>query len=167
MKVSICHFCLLPVWCAVQQINAHSHSGLLISSPCFSRNWLPIPGSNKPYYHCLEQLKLLVGKKEEQTPQVVFHTDQGSVYSSRAFCQAHEHYNILRSMSREGTPTDNPIIEALNGWMKEELYLDFRLASTEDVPLLLDKYVHYFNNRRPAAALGYKSPVQYKTELGF
>ena len=127
----------------------------------------PVPGSNKPYYHCLEQLKLPVGKKEEQTPQVVFHTDQGSVYSSRAFCQAHEHYNILRSMSREGTPTDNPIIEALNGWMKEELYLDFGLATTENVFLLLDTYVHYFNNRRPAAALGYKSPVQYKTELGF
>ena len=99
----------------------------------------PIPGSNKPYYHCLEQLKLLAGKKEEQTPQVVFHTDQGSVYSSRAFCQAHEHYNILRSMSREGTPTDNPIIEALNGWMKEELYLDFGLATAEDVPSLLDE----------------------------
>ncbi|MBR2421068.1 MAG: IS3 family transposase [Oscillospiraceae bacterium] len=31
----------------------------------------------------------------------------------------------------------------------------------------MDKYVHYFNNSRPAAALGYKSPVQYKTELGF
>lgn len=25
----------------------------------------------------------------------------------------------------------------------------------------------YFNIRRPASALGYKSPVQYKTELGF
>ena len=32
---------------------------------------------------------------------------------------------------------------------------------------LLDEYVHYFNYERPAAALGYKSPVQYKTELGF
>ena len=125
------------------------------------------PGSNKPYYHCLEQLKQLAGKKEEQTPQVVFHTDQGSVYSSRAFCQAHEHYNITRSMSRGGTPTDNPIIEALNGWMKEELYLDFGLANTDNVPALLDQYVHYFNNRRASAALGYKSPVQYKTELGF
>ncbi|MBR2782299.1 MAG: IS3 family transposase, partial [Oscillospiraceae bacterium] len=31
----------------------------------------------------------------------------------------------------------------------------------------LDKYVHYYNHERPAAALGYKSPVQYKTELGF
>ena len=126
-----------------------------------------VPGSNKPYYHCLEHLKHLIKGKEERTPQVVFHTDQGSVYSSRAFCQAHEHYSIIRSMSRGGTPTDNPIIEALNGWMKEELYLDFGLADTEDVPALLEEYVYYFNNKRRSAALGYKSPVQYKTELGF
>ena len=124
-------------------------------------------GSNKPYYHCLEQLKKLMDKREEQTSQVVFHTDQGAVYSSRAFCQAHHDYNILRSMSRGGTPTDNPIIEALNGWMKEELYLDFDLAHTNDVPALLDDYVHFFNRHRPAAALGYKSPLQYRTEQGF
>lgn len=84
-----------------------------------------IPGNSQPYYHCLEQLKKLAGKKiEEQMPQVVFHTDQGSVYSSRGFFQTHEQYNILRSMSRRGTTTDNPIIEALNGWIKEELLLD-------------------------------------------
>lgn len=124
-------------------------------------------GSNKPYYHCLDVLKQLMDKREEQTSQVVFHTDQGAVYSSQAFCQAHNDYNILRSMSRVGTPTDNPIIEALNGWIKEELFLDFDLAHAKDVPALLDTYVDFFNNRRPAAALGYKTPVQYKTELGF
>ena len=70
-------------------------------------------------------------------------------------------------MSKGGTPTDNAIMEALNGWIKEELYLDFGLETAEDVPKLLDEYVYYFNNRRPAAALGYRSPVQYKTELGF
>ena len=128
----------------------------------------PVQGSTKPYYHCLEQLKLLAGKKnEEQRPQIVLHTDQGSVYSSQAFCRAHEHYNIIRSMSKAGTPTDNAIIEALNGWIKAELRLDFGLETAEDVPKLLDEYVYYFNHWRPAAALGYKSPVQYKTELGF
>ena len=124
-------------------------------------------GSNKPYYYCLDKLKQLMDKREEQTAQVVFHTDQGSIYSSQAFCQAHNHYNILRSMSRVGTPTDNPIIEALNGWIKEELFLDFDLAHAKDVPALLDMYVDFFNNHRLAAALGYKSPVQYRTELGF
>ena len=72
-----------------------------------------------------------------------------------------------QDMSRGGTPTDNPIIEALNGWMKEELYLDFDLAHSHDVPALLDAYVDFSNNHRPAAALGYRSPVQFKTERGF
>ena len=126
-----------------------------------------VPGSNKPYYDCLSVLNRLAGKEEEQKPQVVFHTNQGAVYSSKAFCQAHTQYNILRSMSRGGTPTDNPIIEALNGWMKEELYLDFDLDHAQDVPTLLDQYVFFFNNQRRHAALGYKSPVQYRTELGF
>lgn len=57
-------------------------------------------------------------------------------------------------MSREGTPTDNPIIEALKGWMKEELYLDFRLAGTDDVHLLLDRYVYYFNKQTTCGRLG-------------
>jgi transposase InsO family protein len=124
-------------------------------------------GDTKPYYHCLDILMQRVGKIEEQRPQVVFHTDQGSVYSSRAFYQAHMKYNIIRSMSRGGTPTDNPIIEALNGWIKEELYLDYDLKNSDDVPALLDTYVEFFNTSRPAAALGYKSPVRYKSELGF
>ena len=49
----------------------------------------------------------------------------------------------------------------------KELFLDFGLATAKDVQKLLDEYVHYYNYKRPAAALGYKSPVQYKTELGF
>lgn len=126
-----------------------------------------IQGSNKPYYDCLAVLNQLAGKKEEQKPQVIFHTDQGAVYSSKAFCQAHSQYNILRSMSRSGTPTDNPIIEALNAWIKNELYLDFDLTHAKNVPELLNQYVFYFNNHRLHSALGYKSPVQYKTELGF
>ena len=28
-------------------------------------------------------------------------------------------------MSRAGTPTDNPVDESLNGWIKEELFPDF------------------------------------------
>lgn len=58
-------------------------------------------------------------------------------------------------MSRVGTPTDNAIIEAINGWAKEELFLDFGLATAKDVSKLLDEYVYYYNNERTAAALGF------------
>lgn len=80
---------------------------------------------------------------------------------------AHAGYPILRSMSRSGTPTDNPVMEALNGWIKEELYLDFNLRRTDDLAGTLDRFVTYFNHDRLASALGYRSPVQFKIEQGF
>ena len=66
-------------------------------------------------------------------------------------------------MSREGTPADNPVTDTLNGWINEELFLDFNLSIVEDVSTLLNDYVKYFNYERHAAA---KRAVQYKTQLG-
>ena len=70
-------------------------------------------------------------------------------------------------MSRIGTPTDNPIIESLNGWMKEELYIDFKIYRSENIVRDINDYIEYYNTKRRAYALKYKTPVQYRTELGF
>ena len=51
--------------------------------------------------------------------------------------------------------------------MKAELQLDFGLSKASIPKKLLDDYVYYFNFHRFAAALDYKTPIQYKTELGF
>ena len=97
----------------------------------------------------------------------IVHSDQGAIYSSQAFNKLHEHYTIERSMSRAGTPTDNPIIESLNGWIKEELYKDFKLYKSDNIYKAIDDYIAYFNNERLSYTLGYKNPVQYRTERGF
>ena len=65
------------------------------------------------------------------------------------------------------TPTDNPINESLNGWIKEELFIDFDLKHCSDVPKLIEEYVYYYNYERPSYALNYKTPIQYKIESGF
>ena len=121
-------------------------------------------GDNIPYYKCSEDLK---GKLTDTKKPVILHTDQGSVYSSKAFKEAHNQFKITRSMSRVGTPTDNPIIEAFNGWIKDELKVDFDLKHMDNVFKLIDDYVLYFNNERPAYALNYKTPIQFKIEQGF
>ena len=43
--------------------------------------------------------------------ETIIHTDQGAVYSSVSFNNIFDSYNVTRSMSRAGTPTDNPVIE--------------------------------------------------------
>lgn len=123
-----------------------------------------IPGDRRPYFKCLESL---IEKTKEQTSPVILHTDQGAVYSSAAFFNAHKHYNIIRSMSRAGTPTDNPVIEAVNGWIKCELYSEGWHRRYDTAEEMINSYVFYYNNERPAYALQYKSPIQYKTEMGF
>lgn len=122
-------------------------------------------GDPKPYHECI---KTLIEKTKEQRAPVTLHTDQGAIYSSQAFYNAHSHYTYIgRSMSRVGTPTDNPIIEAINGWIKEELYKDFNLYYCDDVEKLISDYVDYYNTERPSTKCGRKSPVQFRTEQGF
>jgi hypothetical protein len=72
---------------------------------------------------------------------------------------------IVRSMSRAGKPTDNPVNESINGWMKEELYMDFKIdecKSREEFNTVLDKYVNFYNKHRPCYAIGYDTPVNYR-----
>lgn len=70
-------------------------------------------------------------------------------------------------MSRAGTPTDNPVNESLNGWIKEELFIDFDLKHCNDIPKMIQEYISYYNNERPVYSLKYKTPIQFKLELGF
>jgi len=51
-------------------------------------------------------------------------------------------------MSRRATPTDNPIIESLNGWMKEEMLIDWNLSKAENVHKTVKQFIHYFNHER-------------------
>lgn len=63
----------------------------------------------------------------------IFHTDQGSVYTSKAYNQIIKEHGLVRSCSRAGKPTDNPVNESLNSWIKEELYCDFGLDKTNGI----------------------------------
>ena len=99
--------------------------------------------------------------------KTIFHSDQGVIYASQAFAHAYKDYNIEWSMSRAGTPTDNPKIESLNGWIKSELIHDFDMKDCKDIHKLIEEYVYYFNNERYAHSLQYKTPIQYRNELGF
>ena len=106
-------------------------------------------------------------KEEKHTGLVILHTDQGAVYSSKQYNNLLNNFNFQRSMSRAGTPTDNPVNESLNGWIKEELFIDFDLKHSKDVPNLIKLYINYYNNERPSYSIKYKTPIQYKIESGF
>mgnify|MGYP003320482203 CR=1 FL=1 len=99
-------------------------------------------GDPSSYYEGLQ--KLIEKKKEIDDLELILHTDQGSVYSSKSFNELLPFYHITHSMSRAGTPTDNGAMEAINGWVKTELFIDFKIKETDNVPKFIEKYIHFF-----------------------
>lgn len=109
-------------------------------------------------------LKEVLTKKEEYKDFItILHSDQGSVYSSKKFNESLPLHHIIHSMSKPGTPTENGAMEAINGWMKEELFIDFKINSSNDIYSEIDKYIIFFNNERPQSTLNYLTPIQYKS----
>ena len=72
--------------------------------------------------------------------------------------------DVIELLRGKEEPTDNPVNEELNGWIKEELYIDFRLEEcrTRDaVKEVLHRYVDFYNRQRPCFAIGYDTPYNY------
>ena len=104
-------------------------------------------------------------KKQHLEFTTVLHSDQGSVYTSKAYNELLPMYGITRSMSRAGTPTDNGAMEAINGWIKTELISDFHVTGEKALDEEIKDYIKFFNEERPAYSLGYLTPKQYKEKF--
>ena len=122
---------------------------------------------NNNHIHALNNMLNSKIKRGYKDLDKIFHTDQGTVYSSMSFNNMFNSYNVTRSMSRAGTPTDNPVIESKNGWMKKEMHIDFDKNNYTTVQEFIDDIVYDNNYYRPSFALNYKTPIEYRTQLGF
>lgn len=158
-----------PMQCIVSDMTAFYVKGIYYELTLYMDMW-----NNEIVSHALSSKRgdrmtyisglndLLELKKQFPEMQTVLHSDQGSVYASKAFNELLPMYNITHSMSRAGTPTDNAAMEAINGWVKAELFMDFHVTGTESVEKEIDDYIVFFNEQRPAYALNYLTPKQYR-----
>lgn len=132
----------------------------LFNNEIVSYGLTTVRGNNRTYYDGLKDL--IEKKKEYGDLELVLHTDQGSVYSSKAYNDLLYLNNITHSMSNPGVPTENAAMESINGWLKEELYLDFHIENVDCIEEFIPEYIKFFNEERPAYSLKYLTPKQYK-----
>ena len=114
----------------------------------------------------LSPLRRLLAMKQPQSPLLI-HSDQGSQFAAYAYTSLLKKHGVTQSMSRAGTPRDNAVMESCFGWFKDLLRLDFNIRHSADVLATLTQAVEHFNRFRPAFALNYKTPAQYKIAQGF
>ena len=94
-------------------------------------------------------------RKEKVTAELQLHSDQGFQYTSQAYFNLTKEYGITPSMSRRGNPYDNALAENFFSILKTECIYRTRLQTYEEARLLIDQYIHFYNNER----------IQLKTKL--
>ncbi len=89
---------------------------------------------------------------------LVFHSDQGTQYTSAAFRALLSSYGVTQSFSYPGRPVDNAVAESFFANLKrEELYRhDYR--SEREFREAVTDYIENYNSVRPHRSNNYKSP---------
>jgi len=109
--------------------------------------------------HALEQA---IGR-EHPKPGFIFHDDQGTQYTSRAFQKALAAHGIIQSVSRPGNPYDNAVAESFFKTLKTELIKGRNYLNQEDARQEIFKYIElYYNTKRLHSSLDYMSPCDYE-----
>lgn len=111
----------------------------------------------------IDALKQAVGRENPPDAGLVFHSDQGTQYTSYAFQQALISHGIEQSVSRPGNPYDNAVAESFFKTIKRELVNGRNFDSQEEARQEIFKYIElYYNTKRMHSYLGYMSPSKYE-----
>jgi len=94
------------------------------------------------------------------TTKTLVHSDQGCHYTSYSFIQILKDKELRQSMSRKGNCWDNAPQEGFFGHMKDEIDLS-RCKTFNDVKIIIDNWMDYYNNERYQWDLAKLSPVEY------
>ena len=94
------------------------------------------------------------------------HSDRGVQYCCDAYVAMLQAYDISISMTEDYKPTDNAIAESVNGKIKVESVYRKRFNSFEHAYRIIERFIHFYNYRRPHMSIGYKVPAVVHLEQG-
>ena len=91
---------------------------------------------------------------------LVHHSDRGVQYCCDAYVAMLKAHGISISMCEDYKPTDNAVAERVNGIIKvESVYRQKCFNSFEHAYRVIERYIHFYNYRRPHMSIGYKIPA--------
>jgi putative transposase len=94
---------------------------------------------------------------------LVFHSDRGSQYASRAFRRRLWRHQMRQSMSRKGNCWDNAVAESFFATIKKELVRNRAFDTRESARAEVFEYIEVFYNRQRAhSLLSYETPDAFE-----
>ena len=96
---------------------------------------------------------------------LIFHSDQGSQYTSHRYQELLNQHGITASMSRKGNCWDNAPTESFFGTLKTECAERKQYENHAQARSSLFEYIEtFYNRKRRHSSLGYVSPVAYEQQ---
>lgn len=95
---------------------------------------------------------------------LMFHSDQGSQYTSKAFTALLKECGVTQSLSTPGQPLDNAVAESFfSSFKKEEAYRKDYTSERHFIESIT-KYIDFYNNIRPHKTNHYKTPSELEAK---
>lgn len=101
-------------------------------------------------------------RARKPAPGLIFHSDQGSQYTSERFRKMLDMLGIRQSMSRRGNCWDNAPTESFFATMKKEMFYGRSFANTIELEAAIVRYIKRYNEKRLHTTLGMRSPRDYE-----
>lgn len=146
-------------------------AGKIYLSPiidCFDGMCVAWSQSTSPNAELVNSMLDAAASKLHEDEHPVGHSDRGCHYRWPGWIERCERYGIIRSMSKKGCSPDNSAMEGFFGRLKVEFFYghDWSGWSLDRFMDALDKYIHWYNEKRIKLSLGGMSPMRYRRSLG-
>ena len=112
---------------------------------------------------CIHRFGLVYPTEEEQRP--VLRSDNGKVFTSKAFTACSKQYGVKQEFITPYTPQQNGMVERFFRSLKEECIWLHNFKDFEHARETIEKWVEFYNTQRPHQSLGYLSPAEYRAQL--
>jgi len=100
------------------------------------------------------------------TSGLIFHSDRGSQYGSRAFRDILRLAGMRQSMSARANPYHNAWTESFMGTLKAEMLQNGRFINATDARAEIFAFIDgYYNTQRLHSSLNYRTPNHFEAEI--
>lgn len=114
--------------------------------------------------HITMELVLSTLNQMKQYREALIHSDQGFHYTNPEYIEKVKVLDMIQSMSRKGNCIDNAPVESFFGHLKDDV--DYKNCTTfEELRLLIENYITYYNNERAQWERNKMTPVEYRDHL--
>jgi putative transposase len=125
----------------------------------FTRESLAIEVNDHIGGHKVVEVLMQIAKNRKLPGTI--RVDNGPEFISKALDQWAYLNNVKLDFSRPGKPTDNGLIEAFNGRLRQECLNESWFLSLEDAREKVEFWRQQYNRERPHSSLGNMAPLEY------